>query len=76
MPDISMCDGIGCDSKKKCWRFRAMANPYRQSYFAVAPGTNRGNCDYFWPIGGTANRKQPSGFRTVDVVVRTNPSKE
>lgn len=33
MPDISMCQNKECPLSKKCYRFLAEPNPYRQSYF-------------------------------------------
>ena len=46
MPDITMCDGKGCDAKDKCYRYTAEANPYGQAYFDPAP-IDGADCDYF-----------------------------
>lgn len=37
MPDITMCSGAGCSMKEQCYRFKAIPNPYRQSYFMTPP---------------------------------------
>lgn len=42
MPDICMCSGVSsggekCPQKNSCYRYTAEPNPYRQSYFMVAP---------------------------------------
>lgn len=55
MADITMCPGIGCVSKRECYRFTAKPNEFRQAYFNVAPwyqGEHRAKqaCKYYWPI--------------------------
>ena len=49
MPDITMCQGIGCPMRASCHRFTATADIYGQSYF-VAPPYERasGACERFW----------------------------
>lgn len=47
MPDISMCEGIGCPIKTTCYRFRALPTPYRQSYFSNPPIKEDKSCDYY-----------------------------
>ena len=37
MADITMCKGLECPVKEKCFRFTAKANEYRQSYFVGIP---------------------------------------
>ena len=37
MADITKCNDQLCPSRKKCYRFTAPANEYRQSYFMVTP---------------------------------------
>jgi len=41
MSDITMCKGqmleITCQRKESCYRFTAIPNEYRQSYYSVAP---------------------------------------
>ena len=46
MADISKCKGINCPLKETCYRFTAIANPYRQSWFA--PPVVDGKCDKYW----------------------------
>lgn len=53
MPDYTLCKGINCDVRDRCFRFRAKPSRY-QSYFVTTPGINKG-CVYFmslqnWPI--------------------------
>lgn len=49
MPDISMCDGKGCEQANQCYRHRAVPNEYRQSFFVTAPVTEAG-CEHFSKI--------------------------
>jgi len=46
-PDISMCSGVGCPVKKKCYRYTANPTPHWQAYFTRPPITKDG-CEYFW----------------------------
>jgi hypothetical protein len=49
MPDIIMCSGEGCPEKvrENCYRYRAVPNPYRQSYFMEVPfHQTSGRCSY------------------------------
>lgn len=46
-----MCKGTDCPSANDCYRFRAIPNEYRQSYF-MNPPLEDGKCDYFWSIDG------------------------
>jgi hypothetical protein len=49
MPDISMCSGIGCQQREKCYRHTAKPNEFRQSYFTNPPlQKDTQECDYFW----------------------------
>lgn len=51
MPDITMCLGYTCRVKEKCYRFKAVPNPYRQSYFTLPPVTeNRKECEHYIPM--------------------------
>lgn len=51
MPDITMCSGQDCLIKAKCYRFRALPNPYRQSYFMKSPCNEAGTeCEHFWAV--------------------------
>ena len=47
MADITMCEGVGCESKLTCYRFTAPENKYRQTYFKETPIVN-GGCEYYW----------------------------
>ncbi len=46
MPDISMCEGKGCDVKNTCYRFTAKPSKFMQSY--VMPDVQPGGCDLYW----------------------------
>ena len=46
MSDITMCSGVGCDLKHKCYRFTAERSD-RQSWFTKVP-LKDGNCEMFW----------------------------
>ena len=47
MPDITMCNGEGCDLKSTCYRYTATPSEYRQAYFLVAPIEDE-QCGYYW----------------------------
>ena len=51
MPDISMCWGTDCISRRDCYRFRAVPNPNWQSYFIQDDsfGETGPNCEHFIP---------------------------
>jgi hypothetical protein len=46
-PDITMCKGTNCPAKESCYRFTAIPNEFRQSYF-MEPPIKDGKCDYYW----------------------------
>ena len=48
MPDIAMCNNKLCKSKKKCYRFTAKPNPFRQSYGSFKPEKGRDKCDFYY----------------------------
>jgi hypothetical protein len=49
MADITMCSGLNCPLKEKCYRFTAIENQFRQSYFQHPPyDVSRENCSLFW----------------------------
>jgi hypothetical protein len=50
MPDISMCQGINCNIKDNCHRFKAKPSEFRQSWFSKSPNIDKNNCDYYWEI--------------------------
>lgn len=50
--DITMCNGIGCQLRFGCYRFKAIPNEDYQSYFKEPPVKNVDGvslCGYFWP---------------------------
>jgi hypothetical protein len=51
MADIAMCHGGQCPSKNECYRHRAVANEYWQTYSNFQPDDS-GKCEYFWAIEG------------------------
>ena len=48
MADITKCKGTNCPLKETCYRFTAIANEYRQSYFAEVPLKEDNTCDDYW----------------------------
>ncbi len=54
MPDITMCEGDGCETKNTCYRFTAIPS-MRQSYFTESPIVNNG-CGYYINKNETKNR--------------------
>jgi len=48
MPDITMCNGVGCSMADTCYRHTATPNT-NQSYFHVEPLSNDGSCDFYQP---------------------------
>ena len=48
MPDITMCNGQGCELSSTCYRYKAEPSKYGQSYFVEAPIKN-GECEYYYP---------------------------
>lgn len=50
MPDIAMCTSDNgettCPVREKCYRFKAIPNEYRQTYFSVAPFKTNEECQY------------------------------
>lgn len=61
MADITMCFN-GCKLQDTCYRYKATANPYRQSYSDFKPDTN-GVCEYYWHI---ETPKKSRGKNTTD----------
>lgn len=47
MADISMCQGIDCSLKEKCFRYKAIKS-IRQLYFT--PEIENDECLDYWPI--------------------------
>lgn len=51
MTDITMCKGINCPLKEKCYRYLAPANEYWQAYFVESPyDIETEKCENFWDI--------------------------
>lgn len=51
MADITKCSGTGCPIKDTCYRFRALANDYYQSWFSEEPYNHKaGYCESYWKI--------------------------
>ena len=50
MADITMCMDMSCSEKLSCYRYNAIANPYRQSYFLESPRDTEGGCSYYWKM--------------------------
>jgi hypothetical protein len=48
MPDITMCNGQGCELKSTCYRYKAEPS-LRQSYFVESPIEDE-QCDYYWEV--------------------------
>ena len=51
MADITMCSGKDCKIKDRCYRFTAVKNEFRQSYFFNPPFEIKDNtfsCEMFW----------------------------
>jgi hypothetical protein len=48
MADISMCSGLKCPLKEKCYRHTAPRG-YHQSYFGNPPYNKKSKeCEYYW----------------------------
>ena len=52
MPDITMCSGKNCEIKNECYRYRAIPNEFRQSWFADNDLYKYGSCDFFTSVKG------------------------
>lgn len=52
MPDITMCEDHVCPKRENCFRYTAIPDPYRQSYFVGSPRQPNG-CLNFWPLEET-----------------------
>ena len=49
MPDIAMCEGVGCSKRENCYRHTAKESSY-QSYFGETPGVQEvggTSCEYY-----------------------------
>lgn len=53
MPDISMCADVKCTLRMNCFRYRAVPNPFRQSYSTFESTGIEGiaaECSHYWDI--------------------------
>ncbi len=52
MPDLYMCANKICTLRMDCFRYRAVPNPWRQSYstFNYTPLDGPDACEHFWDI--------------------------
>lgn len=51
MADITMCDDGNCHIKNGCYRYKALPNEHRQSYFAKSPYSKKlKECQSYWPL--------------------------
>lgn len=46
-----MCAGGACRKKEDCYRYKAVPNPFWQSYLSKI----HYDCDYFWPMKDAEN---------------------
>lgn len=60
MPDISKCEGEGCQIKETCYRFTSEPSEFMQSYFMNAPIKEDKTCDYYWPNENDRTKKLPT----------------
>jgi hypothetical protein len=63
MPDITMCSGDNCPAKETCYRFTAIPNEWRQSYFMEAPIKGDNTCEYFMKVWDKT-KKENNGQHT------------
>ena len=81
MADISMCSGEGCTMRETCYRFKATACEYAQSYFITPPldGVDEdGNtkCGYYWKHDKIQNRAKAYMSLKRSVVERLTKKEE
>ncbi len=50
MPDMSICTGEECPLRNTCYRYRANASEYLQSYIESPYSTEESKCDFYWPL--------------------------
>lgn len=56
MPDITMCEGVGCPIKTDCYRYLAVPDSY-QSYFMASPYEGE-TCRYYWKVTSKSELKR------------------
>lgn len=60
MPDIAMCRGESCSVRTNCYRYRAVPNPHRQSFFGSSPyDQEEKSCDRFLNIDDADTSELP-----------------
>jgi hypothetical protein len=47
MSDVTMCEGIDCPIRNKCYRYTAKPSEYWQAYFTEPP-IKDGKCGMYW----------------------------
>lgn len=64
MADITKCNGNGCPKRDTCYRYTAMPNKYRQSYFVSEPNDGAVCNEYVkaYPIDEADFPPPDSGF--------------
>lgn len=70
MPDITMCCNYDCPLKAKCYRYRAIPDPDRQSFCLFKPenkpfggyGDKVLDCDYFWRVDEIHDKTLPTSI--------------
>ena len=56
MADVTKCNNKNCTLRNECYRFTAVENEYRQSYFAETPKQIEGECPEFWSNKGYTSK--------------------
>ena len=70
MPDITMCCNYDCPLKTKCYRYRAIPDPYWQSFAFFQPenkpfgdyGDKVLECDHFWEVDELHDKTLPTNI--------------
>jgi hypothetical protein len=60
MPDMSICTGNDCPLKDSCYRYKAKAGEYMQSYIEAPYNVEEAKCDFYWPTKQLKNGKDKS----------------
>jgi len=70
MADITMCLGIGCSVKNRCYRFVAIPDVVCQSYI-VDPPIHNGKCEMYQTFVYDYSRSMRHTWRMFKVIQRT-----
>lgn len=65
MPDITMCEGVGCKCKKSCYRHTA--EPSTLQSYANFHNSDVPKCGHYWPNerrSSEKNRSRTSGRKS------------